>query len=178
MSRSARLVVGLLGFSAFLGVSAATARADDAPKVTAKSAFKKIKSLAGEWSAESKGEHLAGPTKVMYKVTAAGSAVVQTQFPGTGHEMVTVYHLDGDDLKATHYCAAGNQPRMKLDKKASKPDSLVFAFDGGTNFDPDTDMHIHGFKTNIRDEKHVTEEWESYTDGKKAETTVIEMSKP
>lgn len=178
MSRSARLVVGLLGFSGFLAISAAPARADDAAKVTAKSAFKKIKSLAGEWSAESKGEHLAGPTKVTYKVTAAGSAVLQTQFPGSGHEMVTVYHLDGDDLKATHYCAAGNQPRMKLDKKASTPDTLVFVFDGGTNFDPDTDMHIHALKTEFKDGNHVKEEWDAFADGKKATTTVIEMSKP
>ena len=57
-----------------------------------------------------------GEESVVYKLTGAGSALVETQFPGTGHEMVSVYHLDGDDLRMTHYCAAGNQPRVKLDR--------------------------------------------------------------
>ena len=58
--------------------------------------------------------------------------------------MVSVYHLDGDDLRLTHYCAVGNQPRLKLDRASSTPDKLIFVFDGGTNLDPAKDMHIHG----------------------------------
>ena len=27
--------------------------------------------------------------------------------------MATLYHLDGDQLMLTHYCSAGNQPRMR-----------------------------------------------------------------
>ena len=55
-----------------------------------------------------------------YRVTAAGSAVMEVLFPGTDHEMVTVYHQDGDDLILTHYCAAGNQPRMKCRRVGSE----------------------------------------------------------
>jgi hypothetical protein len=32
---------------------------------------------------------------------------------------------------------------MKLDTKASTAERLVFAFDGGTNFDPTKDGHVH-----------------------------------
>ena len=84
---------------------------------------------------------------VVYKLTGGGSAgIVETQFPGSDHEMVSVYHLDGDDLRMTHYCVAGNQPHVKLDRANSKPDQLIFVFDGGTNLDPHKDMHIHGVK--------------------------------
>ena len=54
-----------------------------------------------------------GDLVARYAVTAAGSAVVETVFPGTEHEMVTVYHADGSDLVLTHYCMEGNQPRMR-----------------------------------------------------------------
>jgi len=28
-------------------------------------------------------------------------------------EMTTLYYLDGDQVKLTHYCMAGNQPTMR-----------------------------------------------------------------
>ena len=39
--------------------------------------------------------------------------LVETIFPGSEHEMITVIHPDGDDLALTHYCMLGNQPQMK-----------------------------------------------------------------
>ena len=121
--------------------------------VDAKAAFARLKTLKGTWKSQIKSDdqspehkelakHDAMEPPVVYKLTGAGSAVVETQFPGTGHEMVSVYHLDGDDLRMTHYCAAGNQPRVKLDRAHSTPDQLIFVFDGGTNLDPEKD-HAH-----------------------------------
>ena len=134
--------------------------ANDTPAkegVEAKAAFAKLKSLVGSWKSktsdehkeESKKEHEGGnpdDVSVTFKLTGAGSALVETQFPGMPHEMVSVYHLDGDELRMTHYCAAGNQPRVKLDRAKSTPDELIFVFDGGTNLDPEKDMHIHGVR--------------------------------
>jgi hypothetical protein len=57
--------------------------------------------------------------------------------------MISMYHLVDGQLVLTHYCSMANQPRMRLDPKASTPDRLVFAFDGGTNFDPAKDTHVH-----------------------------------
>ena len=58
-------------------------------------------------------------------------------------EMLSVYHMDKGNLVMSHYCALGNQPRMKLNPKKSTPQELVFDFAGGTNFNPRRDQHMH-----------------------------------
>ncbi len=177
MTRSACLVARGLGLVAVL--LALPVLGDDKPSVDAKAAFAKMKTLAGEWSAGVDGHGAGGgPQKVVYKVTGAGSVLMESQFPGTDHEMISMYHLDGDVLRMTHYCAAGNQPRTKYDPKASKPGELVFAFDGGTNLDPAKDLHIHGVTFKFKDDTHVDALWEGYAKGKSAGVTTFEMSKP
>lgn len=178
---SAVLIIGILA-------APRVANADDTkvtPKagIDAKTAFARIKTLAGTWKSQTSDEHKAdhgeakGDPPVIYKLTGAGSALVETQFPGSNHEMVSVYHLDGEDLRMTHYCAAGNQPRVKLDRANSKPDELIFVFDGGTNLDPQKDMHIHGVKITFHDDGKVTSAWEGYAGGKKAMTTTFVMTR-
>jgi len=66
----------------------------------------------------------------------------------------------------THYCAVGNQPRLKLDRTHSRADHLIFVFDGGTNLDPKKDVHIHGLAITFHDKDHVTGAWEAYEGGK------------
>jgi hypothetical protein len=172
------LMVGALAGS---GVVAADDK-DAKPGVDAKTAFNKIKTLVGEWETEISGEHVKESGQhekavVKYRLTGAGSALMETQFPGTGHEMVSVYHLDGDDLRMTHYCAMGNQPHMKLDRANSAPDRLVFVFDGGTNLDPQKDHHIHGLEITFQKDGHVKSAWEGYSDGKSAGVTAFAMSR-
>lgn len=96
-------------------------------RMNADAAFKTLTNLAGKWS----GPMLTpdGPIgEVEYRVTAGGSAVMLTQFPGQPHEMITLFTLDGQDLIGTHYCSGGNQPTMKLNAAKSSPTELVFDF--------------------------------------------------
>jgi hypothetical protein len=130
----------------------------------AKAAFARLKGLAGEWQGTPSPKD-GPPLRVVYRVTGAGSALVETLFPETDHEMVTVYYMNGDALALTHYCAAGNQPHMRLDARASAPDRLVFAFDGGTNLDPAVDNHMHSVVMTFKDADHVEAEWASYQKG-------------
>jgi hypothetical protein len=146
------------------------------PAADAKAAFERLKTLAGDWTAKIGGQ--GQPAKVQYRVTAAGSVLMETQFPGAPHEMITMYHLDGDDLRLTHYCAAKNQPRLKLDRAASTADTLVFAFDGGTNFDPSKDTHMHSAEIRFEGPGHVVSRWASYQGGKKGPEAVFDLSKP
>jgi len=141
-----------------------------------KAAFERLKGLAGTWEGTG-AEEMPGPVTLQYRVTGGGSAVVETLFPGTPHEMVTVYHMDGGDLVMTHYCAAGNQPRMKLDKAASKGDELHFMFAGGSNVDPDKGMYMHDVKLVLQSGDKLEEDWTSYKDGKKSNTAVFKIAR-
>lgn len=169
-----------MGLAAAMLFLAIPAMGSDEEGIDAKVAFARMKTLAGSWKPSGPNDHGHGDeghAKVIYQVTAAGSSLMQTQFPGEKHEMVTMYHLDGKDLLAVHYCAAGNQPRLKLDRKASKPDDLVFVFDGGTNLDVAKDTHIHVLRVKFLADGKVEEEWDGYTDGKKADCVKIPMSR-
>jgi hypothetical protein len=141
------------------------------PKVDSKavdSAFDRLKELAGDWQvAGPKDDARKGKIEVRYRLTAGGTALVETLFPGEDKEMVTVYHRDGDQLLLTHYCMAGNQPRMRAKAGGSK-DQLVFEFAGGTNLDPAKDLHMHGYRLQFLDSDHIHAEWEYYRDGKAA----------
>lgn len=96
-------------------------------------AFARMKALAGTWNG--KTAELPQMT-VTYRVTGGGSTIEETLFPGTPHEMITMYTLDGADLMATHYCAAGNQPVLRYNPEKSTADKLVFDF-----------VAVHGAKT-------------------------------
>jgi hypothetical protein len=110
--------------------------------------------LAGTWVAADKDGKPTDQVVSVFRVTAAGSAVQETLFPGQPQEMVSVYHLDKGDLVMTHYCALGNQPRMKADPK-SPPNQIRWLFAGGTNFDPAKDMHMHEGTLTIVDADHI-----------------------
>lgn len=188
-------MMAVVGAIVFLGTVGPAGAGDDAPAkggVEARAVFARLKKLAGTWDVEHaatgkaadfkkkveqhKDHHAARPV-VIFKLTGAGSALVETQMPGEAHEMVSVYHLDGDDLRMTHYCAAGNQPRFKLDRAKSTPDHLVFAFDGGSNLDPAKDMHIHGLQITFHQDGRVVSDWEGYVRGKPFGTTSFIMTR-
>jgi hypothetical protein len=166
------------------GFAMATARGDDGGKekspITAKAAFEQLKTLKGTWKnkVESKEHPPSDDAKVIYRLTGAGSALMETDFPESDHEMVSVYHLDGDDLRMTHYCAAGNQPRLKLDRVNSSASRLVFLFDGGSNLDPSKDMHIHGMTMTFGKDGDVDCAWDGYMQGKSVGITRFQLSRP
>jgi len=123
--------------------------------------FERMKSLEGHWvsAAPAPADSGGGMLAVDYHVVAAGSALEERLFPGTPHEMVTMYHLDGDELVLTHYCAMGNQPRMRA---AENPDgSLTFTCFGGSNYDCRIDPHMHQGVFTIIDRDHLRTSWTS-----------------
>lgn len=128
--------------------------------------FAAIQSLVGDWEGAA-GESGDPTPKFRYESTAGGSAIIEHLFVGTPDEMVTVYHRDGPRLVLTHYCKAGNQPRMvAMPASSAAPMKIVFEFDGGTNLDPAVGMHMHAASLSIDGRNHLVESWTAYTDGK------------
>ena len=143
--------------------------------VTAFEAFERLRSLAGAWEGPIEGQD--GTAAVTYRMISGGKAVLEILFPGTDHEMLSIYLLDGGELRMTHYCAAGNQPRLRLDRKVSTPADLRFVFEGGANLDPAKDGHIHAGRMTFREDGTMRAAWTYHKDGKPAGEHVMQVSR-
>lgn len=161
-----------------------TATPATAGELTAQTAFDQLKGLEGTWkgtpegTGEAKAEaEAAGPVVHEIQVSAAGSVVMETMGPGTEHEMINMYHLDGDDLRLTHYCAGGNQPQMKLNLQKSSAKTLIFDFVGGTNLNPAVDHHIHAAEIEMVDDDHLESIWQSWGEGKQQATMTFHLAR-
>jgi hypothetical protein len=133
-------------------------------------ALEKMKKLAGTWVAAGPDGKPTDQVVSVVKVTAGGSAVHETLFPGQPHEMLSVYHRDGADLVMTHYCMLGNQPRMKADPN-SPSNQIIFRFAGGTNLDVAKDKHMHEGTITFVDDDHIEWSGVAWEGGKPAEGT-------
>jgi hypothetical protein len=122
--------------------------------------FDLLKGMEGNWA----GKNQQGqPLQVTFRMTAGGSALM-SEIHGHGPEnMVTMFHMDGDRLLMTHYCGAGNQPRMKVVAADSK--SVSFEFTDGTNIGPG-DGHMQHVTFTEPDADHHIEEWVFLDHGK------------
>ena len=125
--------------------------------------FEKLKLLEGEWIDVDGVFGPKGAVVVVYRVTAGGSALIETHFPGKKFEMTTLIHKDRSDLVLTHYCSVGNQPRMRA--KFADGNRIVFEFDGGTNFDASKDRHMHRREMELVSLNEISGEWDEWLDG-------------
>ena len=127
--------------------------------------FEKIKSLAGTW--EGTVDHGTGPMQmtVVYEITAGGSAVQETIFPGTEEEMVTLYYNKGGKLGLTHYCMLQNRPEMIL--KSSSKKKLIMEFDPSCEIDPKTESHMNSVTFIFEGKNKMIQDWAFFENGEK-----------
>ena len=139
------------------GTDGAPASCEDHP---GKPCLACIKKLEGSWyEADENGD--ATEVKMSeYRVTAGGSVVIETLFPGQDHEMVSMYYMEGEDLMLTHYCVLGNHPKLKASIDAESG-QVVFSCSGaGENFASCQDTpHMHEGRITPVDEDHYTANW-------------------
>jgi hypothetical protein len=122
----------------------------------AQKSFDQLKSLTGNWEGKiSDGK----PVEVSFRDTAGGSALM-SEIHGHGPEnMVSMIHLDGPNrLLLTHYCGAGNQPRMTA---SASPDGRTITFDflDATNLASPEAGHMQRVVIAMLDANHHTETW-------------------
>ncbi len=125
--------------------------------------FEALKKLAGNWVEVGKDGKPTDKIISSIRVTSAGSALLERLMPGTAHEMITMYTLDGTDLVLTHYCALGNQPRMRAEP--GDLHRIAFKFIGAGNLKSKDDQHMHQATLTIIDNNHFKSEWMACKEG-------------
>lgn len=144
-----------------MGACATNSRQVVAPATSAQRAalLDPVKSLEGEWTMtdESGAEQVAS----VFTVSSNGSVVREVMFPGQTHEMTNLYHMDGTSLVVTHYCAAGNQPRMRAQ---AGPDPMILTFerDGVSNLTSADETYMGGLTLTRTGPDTLVARWTSY----------------
>ncbi len=153
-----------------LALSGGNASAD------AKGVMATLTALEGEWTLLDKDGVDTGVVGAVFSRTANGSALSEVMMPGQDHEMLNVYHPDGDRVLMTHYCAAGCQPRLEI--VPTGEDRLELRFDSITNLPSEDAMHMHQGEYRLHGPDRITTYWYGMEDGKLAqEPTVIDLAR-
>jgi hypothetical protein len=135
----------------------------------AQKSFDKLKSLAGVWQGSvttnppMPKEADDKPLRVSLRVTSRGNALVHEMKesgapddPARTDDPITMFYVDGDRLLLTHYCDAGNRPRMvgKLLPDGKKVEFDFLDLSGGTE-----NGHMDHAVFTIIDANHHIEDW-------------------
>jgi hypothetical protein len=167
----------IAGLSLGLAISAA---AQSGPKTDAEKSFDTMKTLAGTWT----GQVRTSPPqadiegKVMQaslRVTSMGNAIVH-EMTGEGRpdDPITMVYLDGDRLILTHYCDAGNRPRM-VGKELADGKAVDFNFldvSGSTAYG-----HMDHAVFTVLDANHHNEDWTYMEPGDKPIHVHLELTR-
>ena len=129
--------------------------------------FDRMKTLVGQWDATSP----EGKTRITFQLISEGTALMELM---ANESMVTVYHPDGESIMMTHYCAAGNQPRMRAQRSGG--DSFAFQFVDAANLKGSSDGYMQRLVIKFQDKDHVTEEW-TWAAGGKETTSVFQLQR-
>ena len=161
---------------------AATAFASDAAAAQsdAQKSFDKLKTLAGSWEGHvttlpQQPEIDGKLMQVSLRVTSMGNALVH-EMTGAGRpdDPITMLYLDGDRLLLTHYCDAGNRPRMAGNMS---PDGKTVEFNfldvaGSTQYG-----HMHHAVFTVIDANHHTEDWTYMQPGDKPVRAHVDLQR-
>ena len=164
----ALLVLTLCGGPAAAGETDATT---DAATPATVDVMAKLSALEGDWVLLDENGEETDVIASTFRITAAGSTLMEVMFPDdpNGNEMLNTYHADGDRVLMTHYCAAGNQPRMEV-RATDDANRLALYFESITNLVPSEEGHHMGQAEYIfHGDDRLTTHWQSVIDGKLSE---------
>ena len=145
------------------------------PQTHAETAFERLRALSGHWQgtfAWSGARTASGKLDAEYYVTGNGSALVENLIMDGAPSMTSVYHLDGADLRMTHYCAAQNQPRLKASAVDLDRGQITFSFVDITNLRSPTAGHVDGLDVHFLGSDHVTLRYHFKANGKDSDELI------
>ena len=126
----------------------------------AQKSFDKLKTLAGSWEGTFEG----GTVHISLRVTSMGNAILHEMKGGGPENPITMLYIDGDRLVLTHYCDAGNRPRMV---GTMSPDGKTLTFNFLDVTGSTQGGHMQSAVFSLIDSEHHTETWNfAMADGK------------
>jgi hypothetical protein len=138
-------------------------------------AFDKLRGLTGNWEGTflwSGARNASGKMDAQYYATANGSALVENLINDGVPAMTSVYHLDGADLRLTHFCGAQNQPRLKATTIDSDGSQITFSLVDITNLRTPTTGHVHDLEVRFLESGHITLKFRFVGDGKDSDELI------
>lgn len=126
--------------------------------------------------------HMFGTDQVAmeFKLIGRETTVQEDLLPGTARQMVTMYHCKDatcSAVKATHYCAKGNQPEF-LASMSSSSHQLKFDCDMGTELCQSWDGHIHQITHQLSDDgQHLRSVYAAFLDGEHTSDTIFHFER-
>jgi hypothetical protein len=174
MRKSAALIIAAVWFS-LTGLCAAYAGEHQPGQYTNSKEFDRLKQLVGIWEGTADMGKGKESVRVEYRLTSGNSVVVETLFPGTPEEMVSVYHDRKGKLAMTHYCSLQNQPHMTLKKSDARTLDFVLAKDN--DFNPAQETHMHAVSIAFEDNDHIVQRWTTFEKGKAAGVVTLRLTR-
>lgn len=122
---------------AIMAFALATTAPAGAHSDTSAMAFETMKEAVGLWRP---ADNPDSSLRVRFSLTAGGTVLVEEWTRNGQPHSLTLYHRDGVDLIATHYCPQGNQPRLAMLPQADRS-VIHFAFKDATDLDAAHESH-------------------------------------
>lgn len=144
-----------------VGAAAKSTENAATPSSATLSAFEKLKTLVGEWEARDGVSYGGKPIRISYKLVSQGTGVMETytQVGVDVIDMVTVYHLDGDKLVLTHFCAVNNQVRLRAEPPVEGAKELHFSYIDASNLSVSHREVMNNLVITFQDRDHFTQTW-------------------
>jgi hypothetical protein len=124
---------------AFLGVFLSSLVAADEAR------FLGMADIVGTWRLENPESESDKAFRLRYHFISRNTALVEVYGDPSQQTTETIFHLNHDELMATHYCGRGNQPRLKA--QTGEGDAILsFRFVDITNLTNDDEPHMVAMK--------------------------------
>ncbi|MGA2694628.1 MAG: hypothetical protein ABSE92_01115 [Terriglobales bacterium] len=169
--------LSVAGLTLALAMSAA---AQSNSQTEAQKSFETMKTMAGSWTGQVKTtppqpEVEGKQMQASLRVTSMGHAMVhEMRGEGRPDDPITMVYLDGDRLILTHYCDAGNRPRM-VGRESADGKAVDFNFldvSGSTDYG-----HMDHAVFTVIDANHHNEDWTYMQPGDKPVHVHLELTR-
>ena len=146
------------------------------PELSAREAFERLKGLTGTWEVTQR-DNSSARGRAVYSQASGGSVLTEQMMSPQGSVgMLTIYHMDGEKLVLTHYCGAGNQPRMRMNAVHDGGRKLVFEMYDITNLASPQAYRSTGVDVVFLSDDRVNLEYRGWAEGRES-TQVFQLTR-